>query len=166
MNNSVIVGSQGPQGIPGGGVIAGGLKGQVLTKNSDTNYDLIWSTIDNTTTNTIMSGQTIAALKVVYTDATTGKLLYADKDNINTIDSILGVSTEAASIDTNINILTMGILTDLSWDWDMTADVNLYLGINGAIIQGAPNGIVVLRIGYAINPTTIMVRIGTPIFIT
>jgi len=37
-------GSQGPQGTAGVGVPSGGTAGQVLTKNSATNFDTIWST--------------------------------------------------------------------------------------------------------------------------
>jgi hypothetical protein len=36
------VGPPGPQGIPGAGVPAGGVAGDVLTKNSTTDYDTIW----------------------------------------------------------------------------------------------------------------------------
>ena len=41
---SVTVGRNGPQGEPGVGVPAGGTSGQVLAKNSATNYDTAWIT--------------------------------------------------------------------------------------------------------------------------
>lgn len=43
-------GEQGPQGLPGPtgpGVPAGGTTGQVLTKNSDTDFDTIWKTVES-----------------------------------------------------------------------------------------------------------------------
>lgn len=43
-------GDQGPQGLPGPtgpGVPAGGTTGQVLTKNSDTDFDTIWKTVES-----------------------------------------------------------------------------------------------------------------------
>jgi hypothetical protein len=42
-NNSVIIASQGAQGIPGVGVPAGGSAGQFLIKNSNTNFDTGWA---------------------------------------------------------------------------------------------------------------------------
>jgi hypothetical protein len=38
-------GATGPAGATGTGLISGGLEGQILAKNTDTNYDLVW--IDN-----------------------------------------------------------------------------------------------------------------------
>jgi hypothetical protein len=36
----------GPQGIPGPGIISGGATGQVLAKTSNTNYDTQWKTLN------------------------------------------------------------------------------------------------------------------------
>lgn len=40
-------GPQGPKGDTGEGIPSGGTYGQVLTKNSDTNYDVSWSSLSN-----------------------------------------------------------------------------------------------------------------------
>lgn len=41
-NFTIVFGNIGPQGPPGIGVPSGGTTGQVLTKNSNSNYDTSW----------------------------------------------------------------------------------------------------------------------------
>jgi hypothetical protein len=45
-NQVLVLQDQGVQGVAGVGVPAGGTTGQALTKNSNTNYDTEWTTID------------------------------------------------------------------------------------------------------------------------
>ncbi len=161
VNETVVlnIGGQGMQGVPGAGLPAGGLTGQAITKNSDTNYDFSWNTITNTSVIAVAGGTT-SALRLVYTDPATGKIFYADKDTPETVSSLLGVTTQAGSADDEINILTAGVWEDSNWNWNMSGNVNLFLSANGAIVQGAPTAEVIVRIGYAISATKIMVRIG------
>lgn len=48
INNAGADGARGPQGDPGIGVIPGGAMNDVLMKNSGTNYDTKWKTLDKT----------------------------------------------------------------------------------------------------------------------
>lgn len=164
VNNEVVisVGGQGAQGI---GIPAGGLTGQGLIKATDADYDTEWATINGNSID-VIAGQTISALKIVYTDPTDGKILYADKDDVASVSSLLGITTQAGFLDNNINVRTAGELSDSSWSWNMGGNVTLYLGANGTIVQGALSGLVVIRIGYAISATKIMIRIGQPILTT
>ncbi len=163
LNNQPVIEivSQGAQGIPGLGFPAGGTTGQALIKKSDTNYDTEWATIGNNVT--AVAGQTISALKIVYTDPATSKILYADKDIPATVNSLFGVTTQSGILDDEINIVTFGVIEDSSWAWNMAGNINLFLGSNGTIVQGAPIGDIVVKIGYAISETSIMVRFGEPV---
>lgn len=69
------MGTQGPQGDIGWGVSEGGITGQVLVKNSDTDYDTSWKTlIQKTTAECVLaegcstaSGHTPVAIKEAFT---------------------------------------------------------------------------------------------------
>lgn len=69
------MGTQGPKGDTGWGVSEGGTVGQVLVKNSDTNYDTSWKTLIQKTTVecvlaegcSIASGQMPVAIKEAFT---------------------------------------------------------------------------------------------------
>lgn len=69
------MGTQGPKGDTGWGVSEGGTVGQVLVKNSDTNYDTSWKTLIQKTTAecvlaegcSIASGQIPVAIKEAFT---------------------------------------------------------------------------------------------------
>lgn len=69
------MGTQGPKGDTGWGVSEGGTVGQVLVKNSDTDYDTSWKTLIQKTTAecvlaegcSIVSGQTPVAIKEAFT---------------------------------------------------------------------------------------------------
>ncbi len=164
VNNQIVisVGGQGAQGAPGRGIPPGGLTNQLLAKASDANYDIHY--VDPQAAANIgtvaIAGEIISALRIVYTDPTTSKIFYADKDTTSTIGSLLGVSITSGILDDNINVTTAGIISDSSWNWNMTGNINLFLGANGAIVQGALSGAIVVRVGYAISSTKIMVRIG------
>lgn len=163
LNNQPVIEvvSQGVQGIPGLGVPAGGTTGQALIKKTDTNYDTEWATIGNNVT--AVAGQTISALKIVYTDPATSKILYADKDTPITVNSLFGVTTQSGILNDEINVVTFGVIEDSSWAWNMAGNINLFLGSNGSIVQGAPVGNIVVKIGYAISAISIMVRVGEPV---
>lgn len=150
------ISTQGAQGTPGTGFPGGGLEGQALVKKSDANFDTEWQTIGNIFIAT--AGQTISSLKVVYIDPLTSKIFYADKDIPLTINSLLGITTQSGILNDNISVTTAGQLQDSSWNWDMTGNVNLFLGSNGGIIQGFVSGATVAKIGYAISSTEIFIR--------
>lgn len=164
VNNEIVisVSAQGAQGAPGKGIKVGGTTAQLLAKASDVNYDTEWVDPQAVTGTSVVvvAGEVISALRVVYTAPATSKIFYADKDTTSTIGSLLGVTTTAGILDDNINVTTAGVITDSSWNWNMAGNINLFLGANGAIVQGVLSGALVVRIGYAISSTKIMVRIS------
>lgn len=73
--STLTLGTSGPQGAPGEGVPVGGTAGQILAKDSATNYDTSW--IDNYTTDVRKlvkndSGGTLAKGTVVYVSGANG----------------------------------------------------------------------------------------------
>lgn len=158
--NVVTVGVQGPTGV---GMPMGGLAGQSIIKNSDSNYDFGFSFINNTIS-TEIAGSTISALRIVYVDPSSGKILYADKDNLSTINSLLGITIQSGSINSNINVVSEGKIVDSNWNWDMTSNVSLFLGSNGVITQGVSlSSAATVHVGCALSSTSILVRFGEPI---
>lgn len=105
-----------------------------------------------------VAGDGLSALRVVYANED-NEVLYADKDDLDTMKNIVGVTTQAAVINDDINVRTLGVMEDNSWNWNMLSDTSLFLGDDGVIQQGPPVGNVV-RIGFAISPTSIFVRLG------
>lgn len=163
LNNEVVI-SILSQGAQGNGVPSGGFEDQVLTKASGTNFDTIWKFV-NSIILTQTAGAILSALRIVYTDPATGKVLYADRDDIDTVQSLLGVTIQAAALDASINIVTEGKIIDSNWNWDLDGDLSLFLGNNGAIVQGYPGAsAVTVRIGCVMSQTSILVRAGEPIY--
>lgn len=70
----VVVGPQGPQGNPGAtgaGVPAGGTTGQLLKKNSATNYDTAWTNPPVVPISTTLPGSPVNEQQVILTDSLT-----------------------------------------------------------------------------------------------
>lgn len=78
-----IVGPQGPTGSPGQGVPVGGTYGQMLTKNSSTNYDTSW--VDGVLVTTVRNntGATLIAGSVVYINGMLGNRPTVAKSQAN-----------------------------------------------------------------------------------
>jgi hypothetical protein len=165
-NGLVTVVTNSIQGVPGVGLPTGGTTGQVAAKLSDANFDIGWvngSAKPGSLLSTMIAGQDIAALTVVYDDPITGNVFYADKDNLSTISSILGVGITTVLSGADVDVITSGEVSSPSWSWNMSNDLSLFLGNNGAILQGAPSGLATVKIGYAINATTAYIRIAESI---
>lgn len=92
----------------------------------------------------------------------TGKVIYADINNIDHGLKILGVSTHAAAAGAYVQILAWGDLEELSWSWDV--DKPLFLGENGTILQNVSDINYDIIIGFCWSPTKIYIRVSQPIF--
>lgn len=108
------------------------------------------------------AGQNISALRVIARNDA-GLAIYADKNNAETIRAIAGISRNSAAPGDPVQVTTMGIIEDSLWNWNMNADPSLFLGLNGAISQGPTPGNSTVRIGVAIAPKTVLVRLGEPV---
>lgn len=107
--NIEVSGGQGPVGPTGQGVPSGGTAGQLLAKNSSTNYDTSWVTYDNINWDIAYNRSLISATVT----GTTTKVLTLNEQSGNTITAswsdISGTGT-VTSISTT-SPLTGGIIT-------------------------------------------------------
>lgn len=80
--------------------------------------------------------------------------VYADKE---TSKRVVGITLNAANIDDNVIIQTAGEITDPSWNW--IVGKSIYLGNNGLLIQTVPISGYLIVMGYATEPTKVMINI-------
>lgn len=116
------------------------------------------------------SASTFAALTVSFnnSNATSNKVvalnsntetILATTKNLSYIDKIVGV------FDANNRTVALGSIEYNGWNW--TPEQSLFLGDNGDIVTTSTidGAVFSLKIGYAISPTKIFVKIGTPVIL-
>ena len=118
------------------------------------------------TTDIYTAGEALSALKIVRIDPADGKLYLADGTDIADYQSIVGMTMEAVSTESNPNILFKGPHTDSNWNWNMSGNVSLFLGANGQITQTPLTSGFSLRVGFATSPQSIFLHQGEPIILT
>jgi|SRR5271157_1834398 len=102
-------------------------------------------------------GEDIGGNRVVIIDVD-GKLYYADKDNLNHINKILGITTQAGMIGTTIQVQSISEMVEPSWNWDVTKPA-VYLGNNGLLTQTVPITGFLLEIGNTSSNISIIINI-------
>ena len=106
------------------------------------------------------AGEMISALTVVYYDEATGTIFKADSDTLIKA-SALGITMTAGMAGSTIKVIQYGLLTDSSFSLD-PADL-IFLGHNGLITTTAVSEGYLTRLGRAIDSTTILVLIESPV---
>ena len=143
---TLTLGTSGPQGIPGAGVPVGGSTGQILSKNSATNYDTGW--IDNFTSDVRQtvkndSGGTLAKGTVVYVSGANGtnvlvKAALANADS--TSATTLGLLYQQLASNGTGYVITEGLLTGLNTASATAGDPVWLSGtVAGGLIYGWAN---------------------------
>ena len=89
---------------------------------------------------------TISALRAVSLE--NNLLSYCDPNNFN---GLLGLSISSSN--TKVSVLTEGMYSDNFWNWLVNKEI--YVDVNGILSQTTPNTNYLVRLGYAINNTTI-----------
>ncbi len=89
------------------------------------------------------------------------KVLYASNSDLSQLHNILGLTTGAASIGSDVAVLVSGEIIEPSWNF--TQDQYVYLGLNGQLTQTPPSSGFLLVVGTAIAPTVVFVKIGAPV---
>ena len=120
----------GPQGSPGTGGGSGG------------------------NTCVIVAGINLGGQRVIATD-TSGMAQYAD--NLSLYKTVTGISKTAVSLGELVEVETFGIVSDPSWNWDVTKDI--FLGQNGLIVQDVPITGAIVNLGHVVSPTSIFLNI-------
>lgn len=104
----------------------------------------------------IAAAVAIGGNRVVYSDANY-EARYADRTDINTCETIIGVTEGAAGIGGNLMVTRSGVMDEPSWSWAPGGLV--YLGVAGGLTQVAPTSGILVVIGAAINATKLLIDI-------
>lgn len=102
------------------------------------------------------TSENLLAFKLVKID-NTGNLVYCSADNINDINKIIGLTLKSSTPGSNVDVQLIGRLENENWNFQIGQD--LYLGLNGDITLSPFIGVFLQRIGYAISPTEIFIKI-------
>lgn len=126
---------------------------------------LVQKTINNISTDTQVitkpAGENIDGhLIVVVNDQ---KVYKANNTDIAAAPLILGMTITAAITGTDINIITLGEITEASWSW--IPDKPVFLLLNGGMTQTVPTTGFMLQVGFAFSVDTIWVELKMPIIL-
>lgn len=121
-------------------------------------------TVINATVNPLLSkvaGANLSGHKVLCVKID-GKAYYADSSTLNT-SGIIGISTEAVSINQAIRIQTSGELQHSGWSFTIGEPV--WCGANGALTQSPSGSAFICVVGMAIATDTINIEVQQPIIV-
>lgn len=140
-------GSTGATGATGAGVQAGGTTGQILTKNSSTDYDTLWATPGAASYTTVIKqyvkNDATAKVKgeVVYISSANGTnsiVSYSDADTEATSSKTLGLLDQNLAANGFGYVVTEGIISSIDTS-SATAGQSVWLsGTAGGKVYGAP----------------------------
>lgn len=105
--------------------------------------------ITNVLINSYNTITNISALRAV--SLTNNLITYC---NPNEFNGLLGLSLNSSN--STINVLDKGIYSDNFWNWNTLKEI--YVNVNGILTQEEPNTNYLVRIGYAVNNTTIEIN--------
>ncbi len=92
---------------------------------------------------------------------TDGKFYYASSADAGHAGRVAGITAGAVTGGDAAEIQTYGVVMEPSWNWDMMK--NIYLGVDGALTQTAPDAGIVVRMGFPMSATSMFVDIGVGI---
>lgn len=108
---------------------------------------------------TATSGENINSFKLVKNK--NGLIYYASCDNIEDINRIIGVSITSSLINNELTYQLEGTIENMGFNF--TPGSNLYLGLNGDIVENPNLGLFYNLIGYAETSNKIFLKIGRSI---
>lgn len=85
---------------------------------------------------------------------------YADNTVLTDVDAVLGITTTSSLIGTEVEVVTAGEVIESSWNWDTSKTI--YLGAAGSLTQTVPTSGFIMKIGYPILPTSMIIELGIP----
>lgn len=111
----------------------------------------------------VTADQPIGGHRVVRLEA--GNPRYADCTQVLHANTVLGVTTGAASVGGALNVVRSGEVDEPSWAW--TPNLPVYLGEGGVLTQAPPEGAAFyLIVGFPVATTKLFVSIREPIVLT
>lgn len=93
-----------------------------------------------------------------------GKAAYADSGAPGHANLVLGISRNAAALNSPVAIQTGGLMTEPSWTW--TPDQPVFCGSEGVLTQASPASGFALIVGVAVSATQILIEAKMPILLT
>ncbi len=92
---------------------------------------------------------------------TNEQIMHASNNDLSAANEVLGVAVQSGTIGSEIKVIREGYMMDTGWSW--TPHQNLFLGLGGQLTQTYTKISFMQRIGRAISPTEILIRIMPPI---
>jgi hypothetical protein len=135
-------GTDGATGPAGPGVAEGGAAGQILAKNSSTDYDTVW--IDNYANWTsqlkheVKLSESIAKGQAVYVSSADGTNMIVSKASNaseSTSSKTMGLLEEGGSTNAKVKVITEGLLSGLNTSTASAGDP-VWLGTSGNLVYG------------------------------
>jgi hypothetical protein len=102
--------------------------------------------------------------QVMLTGTVSGGLVVSTKGVLADVTEpfeALGIALQSGNAGTAIYFAPDGIVEESGWTW--TPDLPVFLGSAGALTQVVPQTGYIMVIGFAQSPTTILVRLGSPV---
>lgn len=94
-----------------------------------------------------------------------GSLRHASCDDTATMQSVLGITLNAAAPGGSVNVVRVGEVTEPTWNWTVGSPV--YLGLNGVLTQTLPaTARFSLIVGFAKSQTELFVSLREPIILS
>ena len=90
--------------------------------------------LKNHNTSFITAGVSVAKGRIV----TVANGLLADKDDVDVSKHLLGIALESGAAGVVIEILYLGIMYDIDWNWNTSATMPIFLANNGELTQIPP----------------------------
>lgn len=110
--------------------------------------------------NVFTAGETLSALQAVYYHEASGTVQRADSSILIKASSI-GVTKTAANLNTPVEVVQYGLMTDLSFSY-LPSDL-IFLDSNGVLTTTAPSSGYLTRMARAITSDTILILIESPV---
>lgn len=98
---------------------------------------------------------------VIYDD--TGAAQYADSTVLMDAGAVVGLTLGAAAAGDTVAIATSGAVSEPSWAWAERLPV--FLGTNGLLTQTPPVAGFMLPMGVPLSPTTLLLRVQSPLIL-
>lgn len=107
------------------------------------------------------STSTLSALKAVV--ATNETFQYADKDNLNHSESVVGILEAVLNPGESARAIAQGLLSDNSFNFQLNKPI--FLGNNGNLTQDIPTTGFVKQLAYPVTSSKIYVKINSSIIL-
>jgi len=106
----------------------------------------------------LIAGENISGNRMIYIKD--GKAFYADANNTDCLNKVIGMSLNAATINDTVNIRTFGKINNPNWG--LIQNANYLLNTNGEIYLGGDNNFTQI-IGFAIDSENLFIKLQIPI---